>query len=375
MVHSQRQALPLLLLSLASIWIVTGCAEIPRHSGATGIDSHPPTNWNPKAMSEKMKKILEYGARAPNSHNAQMWAIQIITDDEIAILFNSERALPAVDPKNRESMISIGAFIENIVEAAGAYGLTSTVSVVAHEATDKKIATIRFTASQDEPSKLAFDDIAERHTIRTPFLTRELSSLDLATIRSIDNEIAYFPYGTPQGQYLKAAIVQSMQEQVENEAQEAEFAAWVRLNDKEAQQSHDGLTWKKAMGLSGIKKWFASTFISRRALMSKSFRSQTVETVKGQASSCAGFIVVSSQDNSVESLINAGRTLEKLWLVATHLKIAVHPMSSPLEESPWNNEIAGRLGVGPEVQMLLRVGYVKNYGGPDSLRIEVPIME
>ena len=370
----RRPGLPLLALSAISIWVVTACSGIPQAPDAAGIDSRFPANWSPKGVSMEMKKILEYGALAPNSHNAQMWGVRVSSADEITVLFNPARALPAVDPKNRESMISIGAFIENLVEAARAYGMASTVSVIAHEATDEKIATIRFTATGDESSKPTLEDIAERHTIRTPFLAKELSDRDLAALRSVGGEIAYFPLATPQGRYLREAIVQSMEKQVDNDAQEAEFADWVRLNDKEARQSHDGLTWT-AMGLSGIKRWFASTFIDRRALMSKSFRGQTVETVKAQASSCAGFVVVSSPDNSVESLINAGRVLERFWLAATRLKIAVHPMSSALEERPWNEELAGRVGVGPEVQMLLRVGYVKDYGGPDSLRIEVPIEE
>ena len=105
--------------------------------------------------------------------------------------------------------------------------------------------------------------------------------------------------------------------------------------------------------------------------MTKSFRQQTVATTKKQAENCSGFVLLTSDDNSMASLINSGRLLEKFLISAAGNKLAVHPMSAPLEESPWKEEFSQKVASKKPVQMILRVGYVKDYGHPVSLRRKV----
>jgi hypothetical protein len=127
------------------------------------------------------------------------------------------------------------------------------------------------------------------------------------------------------------------------------------------------------MGLTGIKKWFVSAFYDQNTVMSASFRKQTVQSTKEQATNCAGFFLICSPDGTVESLINTGQLLQRFWLAATARKIAVHPMSSVLEESPWREELGAKLGINGKVQMVLRVGYVNDYGTRISQRRPVPV--
>jgi hypothetical protein len=127
------------------------------------------------------------------------------------------------------------------------------------------------------------------------------------------------------------------------------------------------------MGLSGIIKWFVSTFFTHETVMTKSFRNQSVSTVKKQAENCSGFVLLTVDDNTVPSLINSGRSLERFLTMATGNKLAVHPMSAPLEESPWKETISQKVGLEKAVQMILRVGYVKDYGHPVSKRRIVPV--
>jgi len=49
--------------------------------------------------------------------------------------------------------------------------------------------------------------------------------------------------------------------------------------------------------------------------------------------------------------------------------IAVHPMTQMLEEKPWRNQVAKALGLSGEVQWILRLGYLKSYPDPVSLRM------
>jgi hypothetical protein len=87
-------------------------------------------NTDNEDLKEKITKIINYGSLAPSTHNAQMWRVKIIAEDKIQVLLDPHHILPQVDPQNRESLISLGAFIENMVEAAPYFGLQPEVSIL-----------------------------------------------------------------------------------------------------------------------------------------------------------------------------------------------------------------------------------------------------
>jgi nitroreductase len=328
-------------------------------------------NENNSDLEKKINEIINYGALAPSTHNFQMWKVKIVSDDEIIVMLDRGHSLPQVDPTNRESMISLGAFIENMVEAAPSYDLEAEVHLLTGDPFADEIASIVFKPGIPAPDfKDITPDIKNRHTIRRPYLKKELLMDNLKSIKTISADLTYFPLISSEGQYLKEIIIKAMQQQVANDQKQIEFAGVTRFSKKEALAKKDGIT-PAMMGLSGIAKWFVESFYNQNAVLSKSFREQTVATTKKQAENCAGFVVISSPGNSVESLINVGRLLERFLIKATGLKIAVQPMSAPLEENPWQAEISQKLGLKQKAHMLLRVGYVKNYDKPVSLRREV----
>jgi len=51
--------------------------------------------------------------------------------------------------------------------------------------------------------------------------------------------------------------------------------------------------------------------------------------------------------------------------------IAIHPMSQMFEEDPWKNRVAKELGLTGGAQWILRIGYLKSYPDPVSLRMPV----
>lgn len=330
-------------------------------------------------LSPALKEIISYGSSAPNSHNAQMWKIKVPSDQSLILAFDSAHLIPQVDPDNREALISLGAFLENMVSIAPKYDLQANVEIIAETNKDEEVALVSFTETTDEAAKngalLKEELIKQRHTIRKPFEKRPLTTEDLSSLRSVDayGHLIYFPLASTEGTYIAHALVDSMAKQVASDEKQKEFADYTRLSRKEANEKQDGIT-PAMMGLSGIKKWFVSTFFSKKTIMSSSFRQQTVDTVKNQASNSAGFLLICSTDQTVTSLVNTGRLLQKVWLQATANQIAVHPMSSVLEESPWREEINTELGIDQRIQMILRLGYVDDYGEPISKRRTVPIL-
>ncbi|HBE78947.1 MAG TPA: hypothetical protein DDW65_14390 [Firmicutes bacterium] len=351
------------------IFLTLGCALV----ASINCSLYGETNKADEHPKDNLTQIIHYGSLAPSSHNAQMWQVKIITENKIKILVDRKHILPQVDPENRETLISLGAFIENMVLAAPCFGLQPEVSIITKNPADTEIAELTFCPKRDHSSTDILRDIKNRHTIRIPYMCQALSAQDAQWFKTFGADLRYFALSTQEGKYIQQAIIQATKQQVADDNKQKELAGLFRFSKKEAEKERDGLT-PDGIGLSGITKWFVSTFFTHDSVMSKSFRNQSVTTTKRQAENCSGFVVLTSDDDSVASLVASGRSLERFLITATGKKLAVHPMSAPLEESPWSEEISQKVGLDKPVQMILRVGYVKDYGHPVSMRREVLVL-
>jgi hypothetical protein len=86
---------------------------------------------------------------------------------------------------------------------------------------------------------------------------------------------------------------------------------------------------------------------------------------------CGGWLVVTSSDSSIPTLIEYGRVFGNMLFRIRERMIAIHPMTQMLEEDPWKKQVAKGLGLAGEVQWILRIGYLKSYPDPVSLRMPV----
>jgi hypothetical protein len=118
------------------------------------------------------------------------------------------------------------------------------------------------------------------------------------------------------------------------------------------------------MEIGGIAGFYVRSFYDRTSVLSKSFRETTVETVTKQVGTCGGWLVVLSQDSRIETLIEYERVFEGMLLRIRERKIAIHPMTQMLEETPARDGIAKELGLAGEVQWILRIRLFTVLPGP-----------
>lgn len=102
--------------------------------------------------------------------------------------------------------------------------------------------------------------------------------------------------------------------------------------------------------------------------MKASFRKQGVDQTAKLARQGGGWFVINSRGSSVADLIETGRRFERMALQARERKIAIHPMTQSIEEENGMNTIAANHSPDMIPQFLLRVGYLKRYPEPVSLR-------
>jgi hypothetical protein len=102
--------------------------------------------------------------------------------------------------------------------------------------------------------------------------------------------------------------------------------------------------------------------------MKNSFREQSIDKVKEQVSQSAGWILITSKDNSVTTLLETGKRMQRLLLKIRERNIAIHPMTQILEESLTNQTLNRSIGISDNIQFILRSGYLDIYPEPVTLR-------
>lgn len=102
--------------------------------------------------------------------------------------------------------------------------------------------------------------------------------------------------------------------------------------------------------------------------MENSFRGKSIDGVRDQVAKSAGWMLITSKDNSVATLLETGKRLQRLLLKIRERNIAIHPMTQILEEPSTRQSLHTSINISDNVQFILRTGYVTNYPQPVSLR-------
>jgi hypothetical protein len=310
--------------------------------------------------------MLYLASLAPSGHNAQPWRVRVRTPDRWRLDLDPARRLAAVDPNDREALLSLGAFLENLAQAGQHHGRPVELAGTTNGG-NSPVEAILFVGSSDERA-VDLAALSERRTFHGPLAPRRLRRAHVTELLQGIPAGLYFPPDSNQAGWLEEAAVEAVRAQVRREPVMEELSRWIHWDNSAAQRHRAGLT-PAGMGIDGLAGWWTRTFFEARDVLSERFAEAAVRRAADEAGSCGGWIVITSPDDKVESLLVAGRRCERLWLRSRRKDVGIHPMSQALEESPWREDIAERLGTDGPVQFLLRVGYATEYPAPVSLRL------
>lgn len=311
-------------------------------------------------------KILYYASLAPSGHNSQPWFVRMIGSTRWIIGSDRDRWLPEVDESNREVMLSLGAFIENLVQAANALGYAVETSVTAKDGFDPEVVLINI--SKSKAVDIPLQRIITRRTVKSNMLQGELKSSDVNDLKKeAKGRLYYFPAGTTHSGYMAKEAVNNFIIQFNNEKAVAEAANWTRLKDEEIKKYRDGLT-PEGMEITGLTGFYVRNFMSKKDVMGKTFREKGIGKIEKQVREGAGWLVITSEGNSVKDLIETGRRFQRMALKAREKMIAIHPMTQALEERQGLKNIRENHSDTMVPQFMLRVGYLSQYPDPVSLR-------
>jgi hypothetical protein len=320
-------------------------------------------------VSSELREVLYYASLAPNGHNTQMWKVGISENGRtLKIFIDSSRLLLVVDPNGRESLISAGAFIENMKRALSAYGFDYELNII-EEINIKEnplIAEIGIIGKKNIAINYdILNNMQKRHTDKSNYLNKSLDNNVIETLNS-DGNILVFQNGDDDFEFIKEITLLANEIQSLSPEAREELANWLRFSDEEAIETADGLPAEQ-LGLSGIIKTLYYATTDRKKAKTEKFGKTSLNLAKRQLNNCTAFFIITGNDTP-KGYIEAGMNMESLWLKATELNISVHPMSQALEENETNEQIRKKYSGHEYFQMIMRAGYVKKYGINNGIR-------
>jgi len=318
------------------------------------------------SVSDDFAEILYYASLAPSGHNAQPWFVKILNENTWIIGSDPQRRLPAVDPENREALLSIGAFAENLSIAAAAKGYETTMETVAGDPFDEDI--IKVVLKKAKAGSYPLHRLASRRKVKKGYRPIELKSDDVTFLSEpLKGHLFYFPRESEHAGCIAEGTVEAFRAQAYRDEAQSELAEWIRFSNKEARLHRDGMT-TESMEIGGLAGWYVRNFMDKSDVMTETFREQGIKGTAEAVQEGAGWFIITSKGDGVADLIETGRRFERMFLLARERMVAIQPMTQILEEKKWRDEIASEHGPDMIPQFILRVGYLDTYPDPVSLR-------
>ena len=327
----------------------------------------PARPLSPAQLPADARRILYLASLAPSSHNTQPWAVRLLGPYHWVIGNDPRGWLPMVDPTQRETMLSLGAFAQSLEYAAAHFGYQCRWQVLATTCQAAQVLEVRL-ERRPGPAYPDLTALLGRRTLRTGFSGVPIQPADVQRLTAGEAAHGHFlPPTSELGAYLTAATLLANQRQTAHDPAQRELAHWVRWDAAAVRRHRDGLT-AAGMGITGPAGWLVRHFYDSARVLTPDFRRRGLTQVADQLATHGGWLVLTSPDESVPALLATGQRLARIWLRAKALNIAIHPMTQVLEEAPGPAGLGQRLGLGAPVQFVLRLGYVESYAAPVSPR-------
>lgn len=326
-----------------------------------------PSNEKGGFLQPDETKILSLASLAPSGHNTQPWFVQHLEPYHWIVGSDKTKWLPAVDPTQRETMLSIGTFLCNLELAASSLGYGCDWSLLATTNQDERVMRVKL-LKRGAHNPFDTSKIINRRTVWSHFSGDVLRPEDVKGLIGAQSQwIHYLPTGSRESGFLSEQTLEANRLQSYHDPAQQELADWIRFSSQQARQHRDGLT-TASMEIDGVSGWIVRNFYGKDDVMKPDFRQKNIDKVSGEVSQSAGWFLITSPDSSPATLLETGKRMQRLFLEVREKNIAIHPMTQVLEEPSIQKTLSRGVGIGEPIQFILRTGYLKSYPAPVSLR-------
>lgn len=304
------------------------------------------------------RELVRYATLAANSHNTQPWQFRL-ADRAIVVLPDTGRRLAAVDPDDHHLFASLGGAVENIVEAACAFGLQAVATF------DSGTRGISVALEAGPPQRTdLFNAIPYRQSTRAVYDGRVVPPEHLRLLEAAGNGdgVRMLLFTEPrQREAILAYLVAGNTAQMDDGAFVDELKSWIRFSYADALARQDGL-FGKCSGNPALPGWVGRPMFDR--VFTKDSENQKYAS---QLRSSSGVAVFVSDRNEPAGWLAAGRRSQRFALQATALQLRHAYINQPVEVPAVRGQFAAYLGIGgSRPDLVMRFGYGPEL--PRSLR-------
>ncbi len=293
-----------------------------------------PVSYTPDAGV--LDQIMAAALAAPSAGNNQPWK-WLYRNGQLFLFHDKVRSWSWGDFAEMGAHMSLGTALENVHLQAIALHLQSHISLFPAANNPYLVAAITFAPATEAASPVALQlaqGIFTRHTNRkldkkVPLPESFYTSLAQHTL--CDNLQVY--HTDKESDLLELGEIIAICDKIRLLTPQGheEFFHEVRWTDAEARQSGDGidiaavdLTRGEVSGFKMANNWDAIALLAEWD-KGNIFKKSSLKALQ----SASGMVLCTIKDFNPTNLVNAGRTIQQLWIAMNQLGVSVHPMLSP----------------------------------------------
>jgi hypothetical protein len=304
--------------------------------------------------AQRLRELVKSAVLAPSSHNSQPWLFHIPINCAFVELYaDRARALPVVDPMDRELTMSCGSALYNLRLAARHAGFTDLVELLPDPDDRDLVARLRlgapYVATAEEEA--LFAAIERRRTNRRPFLARPIPDDVLEGMRKgalAEGAMLTIVREPAVRERVAELIAVADRRQGANPAFRRELASWMHPNRSRTSDGMPGYAF-------GLGDWlsYAGPLVVRTFDWGDGRAAKDRELAIG--SPYMG--VLWTLGDTPREWITAGQALQHLLLRATTAGVSASFLNQPIEVPELRAVLHEELGLAGHAQSLLRLGY------------------
>ncbi len=297
-----------------------------------------------------MAALVSYGVMAANSHNTQPWRFRV-AERSIRIEPDFTRRCPVVDPDDHHLWASLGCAAENILVAAGAFGLRGEPAFL-----DGPVPRLELSFEPTSVSAAAaFQAIPHRQCTRAAFSGAPVEAALVTDAerqaQTADVEIRILTAAKDMAAFADYVIAGNSA-QLDDKAFVRELGSWIRFNETEALRTLDGLTYRSAGSPS------LPSQLGRLLLPLILRKGPENDKYRRQIDSSAGIAVLTCASQSKQGWTAVGRAYERFALELTTAGVRHAFINQPVERPEIRAQLAGYLNLGDRLpDLIIRFGY------------------
>jgi nitroreductase len=285
-------------------------------------------------MKSDIEKIIHSAVHAPSGENCQPWIFKVRKNK--VSLFNVEDADKSLyNSLQKGSYVSHGAVLENIMISAEKYGLTTTILLFPHKEDESHVADVLFEEGSVTTDNLD-EYIATRCTNRKDFSGEKLSEIEKKKLIDSVTRMECSTFKIVQDDLVLPSLGKdlALNEKILFENKYIhdffyEHIIWDKKDEEKAGGFYiDTLEFlpHQLKAVKIFKNWLILSMANKIAGISSMIAKENGE--KYAKSGNFGALIM--KGHSREDYVNMGRSMQRIWLTATSLGIAMHPCNGTI---------------------------------------------